>query len=134
MPCIERAGALGRGGTVGGHLGRAGVALGELGAAGIEDAVFDLRADEALVSGELGLREHLLHATDSSCDRFAQATGAGDPSRRQHELLELLLAAAGPLDLFGRVEQRLDEHLAVAPVFELVLQRERRASGSWARR
>ena len=58
----QRAGTLGRGGTVGGHLGRAGVALRDLGAARVEDAVLDLGADEALVAGELGLGEHLLHA------------------------------------------------------------------------
>ena len=125
MPCIserERSAAAGR--SVASLAGPV-LRCGDLGAARIEDAVLDLGADEALVTGELGLGEHLLHATATSCDRFSQATGTGDPARRQYELLELLLAAAGSLDLFGRIDQRLEEHLAVAPVLELVLQDER---------
>ena len=57
---------------------------------------------------------------------FSQATGTGDAARRQVQLLRALAWRRGrPLHLFGRVDQRLEQHLAVAPVLELVLQDER---------
>src|SRR6185437_4151459 len=75
----ERARALRGGRTVGRHLGRAGVAGRDLGAARIEDAVLDLGADEAVVARELGLREHLLHATDTSCAGSPRLPGPAIP-------------------------------------------------------
>ena len=120
----QRTRTLTGGGTVDAHLGGTGVALRHLRAARVEETVLDLRAHEALVAGQLGFRKHLLHETQTSYRLFAQATGAGDAARRQVELLQSRLAGTGPLDLLGRVDQRLEQHLAVAPVVELVLQRE----------
>src|SRR4029079_9722491 len=75
----QRTRALGRRGPVGGHLGRTGVAGRDLGAARIEDAVLDLGAHEALVTGQLGLGQHLLHATDTSCAGSPRLPGPAIP-------------------------------------------------------
>ena len=50
--------------------------------------------------------------------------GTGDAARGQHELLEPRLMGGRPVDLFIGLDQGLDEHLAVSPVLELVLQAE----------
>ena len=49
------------------------------GAAGIEDAVLDLGAHEALVAGELGLGEELLHPTGTSSDGSPRLPGPAIP-------------------------------------------------------
>ena len=50
--------------------------------------------------------------------------GPGDAARGQHELLEPGLMPRCPVHLLIGLDERLDEHLAVAPVLELVLQGE----------
>src|SRR5207253_1438998 len=52
----------------------------------------------------------------------ADASGPGDAAGPQHYLLQPGLVGGGTLDLLVRLDQRLDEHLSVAPVLELVVE------------
>src|SRR5262245_40078266 len=62
--------------------------------------------------------------------RVADGAGTGDAPGGQQQLLEVGHPVGGPLHLFFGLEQRLDEHLPVAPVVELVLEGEvERADG-----
>src|SRR6188472_4126667 len=58
------------------------------------------------------------------CAVVSKATGACDATRRHVQRLQLLVSARGPLSFLRSVDQRLQQHLAVAPGLELVLQDE----------
>ena len=66
----------------------------------------------------------------SSCDRdlltsaSPRLPGPAIPPDARYSCSSSAWRRGGPLDLLGRVDQRLEQHLAVAPVLELVLQGE----------
>src|SRR6476469_1854169 len=66
----------------------------------------------------------IVHSLSCLNPGFAQATRACDAARSHDQHLELALAPRRTLHLLGRIDQRLEQHLAVAPVFELVLEGE----------
>ena len=111
--------------AVAGALELRGVRVAGAAGAWVGHAVAHRDGGEALVTGELLDREELSHQPIASwvgCG--TDRAGAGDAAGGHHQLLQLRLVARRPLDLGRRLDERLEEHLAVTPVVQLVLEDE----------
>ncbi len=127
MPCISARAASGASGRAGREPSSCRLGFGRRcgHGTGVVDALAhrDGRSASSRASSSTGNEpphQLRLHGLTDAADRAR----AGDAAGGQHQLLELGLVARRPLDLFGGLDERLDQHLAVAPVLELVLQGE----------
>ena len=130
MPCIRARAASGASGRSGVSRPGPTLLLGEPvldpRGARVVEALHDRDADEAIVAGQILDGEGLPHAWVSCSLEYGVADGAraGDAAGRQQQLLELGLVVDRPLHLVVGLDERLQHHLAVAPVLELVRQGE----------
>src|SRR5436305_7977541 len=56
--------------------------------------------------------------------KIAEGAGPGDAACLDHDRLERTGPSGGPVDVRRSADQRLEHHLAVAPVFDLILEDE----------
>src|SRR5258706_13026285 len=62
--------------------------------------------------------------TSSASRRRAERAWPGNAAGGDDQLLQPGLVSCGAIDLFGGLDQRLQQHLAVAPIIELILEDE----------